>query len=318
MAINTNGQNLGNVTANYYVSTAPRSNSNSAGVVTNYMNRNWSIVSTIAPVNPVSLRLYMTDAELAALNTANASTTPLGNVTFSHVPGVGCSAAFTGAGKTGPITLITQTSSDDMGSSPLAYIELSTPSFSSFYAHASSSPLPIILKSFTATEKGAANVINWETAVENNVRNFAIEKSNDGKTWTKLGEETPSAAKRYSMIDNTPFATTYYRLRNIDNDGREDVSNIVVVNRKTGKFTITSVSPNPTNNDLNLKFETTDNANVTINVQDIFGRVVLTQQVDANKGFNTVTVTTSEIPAGAYFLNVNDGTSILTQRILKN
>ena len=318
MAINTNGQNLGNVTANYYVSTAPRSNSNSAGVATNYMNRNWSITSTVAPVSPVSLRLYMTDAELTALNTANASTTPLGNITFTHVPGAGCSAAFTTTGNTGATTLITQTSSDDMGSSPLAYIELSTPSFSSFYAHSGSSPLPITLKSFTATENGAVNVINWETAIESNVRNFVIEKSNDGKNWTNIGEMLPNISKRYRMNDNTPFVTTYYRLKNIDNDSREDVSNVVVVNRKTGKFTITSVSPNPTNNDVNLKFETTDNANVTINVQDIFGRVVLTQQVDANKGFNTVTVPTSEIPAGAYFLNVNDGTSILTQRIVKN
>ena len=190
--------------------------------------------------------------------------------------------------------------------------------FSIFAVAGVNAVLPITLKSFTATENGAANVINWETAVEENVRNFVVEKSNDGKNWTNLGEMLPNTSKRYRMNDNTPFTTTYYRLKNIDKDTREDVSNVVVVNRKTGKFTITSVSPNPTNNDVNLKFETTDNANVIINVQDIFGRVVLTQRVDANKGFNTVTVITSEIPAGAYFLNVNDGTSILTQRIVKN
>ena len=318
MAINTNGQNLGNVTANYYVSTTPRSNTNSAGVATNYLNRNWSISSTIAPVSPVSLRLYMTDAEFAALNTANGSTTPLGNVTFSHVPGVGCSAAFSTTGNSGATTLITQTASDDMGASPLAYIEISTPSFSAFYAHASATPLPIALKSFRATENGTANLITWETATESNVRNFVIEKSSDAKNWSKVGDETPKANKSYRMVDNTPFATTYYRLKNVDNDGREDLSNVLVVNRKTGKFTITSLAPNPTTSDMNLKFETTDNVNVVVNVMDIFGRVVLSQKTEAIKGFNSMTINTSEIPAGAYFLNINDGVNILTQRIVKN
>ena len=191
-------------------------------------------------------------------------------------------------------------------------------SFSIFAVAGVNAVLPITLKSFTATEKGAANVINWETAVETNVRNFAIEKSYDAKTWIKLGEETPSATKRYSMIDNTPFATTYYRLKNVDNDGREDVSNVVVVNRKTGRFTITSLAPNPTNSDINLKFETTENTNVSLNVTDIFGRVVLSQNTEAIKGFNSMTINTSEIPVGAYFLNINDGVNTLTQRIIKN
>ena len=274
---------------------------------------------------PVSVRFYYMQADLDALSTQVVATyggTATAPIWFK-TEGVPYSYSSTSVPATGQwLGMVAPATSLSQDPSGAKYAEMANiTSFSGGSVAVSSgvaSPLPITLKSFTATEKGAANVINWETAVEYNVRNFVVEKSNDAKTWTKLGEETPSATKRYSMIDNTPFATTYYRLKNIDKDSREDVSNVVVVNRKTGKFTITSVSPNPTNNDVNLKFETTDNANVTINVQDIFGRVVLTQQVDANKGFNTVTVTTSEIPAGAYFLSVNDGTSILTQKIVKN
>ena len=304
-AVKDNGNVLGSINFSYYSPTgAIRQDANS----TFYMNRNISITPA-NPMNAATVRIYYTASELTSYQGSVPAATA-NNLNITHVAGAACATTFSGLS-----TLLSGTGGSDVIGS---YVEFTTPSFSAFYIHTGSTPLPITLKSLTATEKGAANVINWETAVEYNVRNFVVEKSNDAKTWTKLGEETPSATKRYSMIDNAPFATTYYRLRNIDNDGREDVSNIVVVNRKTGKFTITSVSPNPTNNDVNLKFETTDNANVTINVQDIFGRVVLTQQVDANKGFNTVTVPTSEIPAGAYFLNVNDGTSILTQRIVKN
>ena len=181
-----------------------------------------------------------------------------------------------------------------------------------------SSPLPVRLLSFTASENGAANTINWKTATEINVRHFVVEKSIDGKNWTIVGEKLPNTSKNYRLDDNTPFSTTYYRLKNVDNDGREDVSNTVVVNRKTGKFAITSVFPNPTTSDVNLMFETTENASIIINVQDIFGRVILTQKVEANQGFNLVTVNTAEILAGTYFLNLNDGSSILTKKIIKD
>ena len=181
-----------------------------------------------------------------------------------------------------------------------------------------SSPLPVRLLSFTASENGAANTINWKTATEINVRHFVVEKSIDGKNWTIVGEKLPNTSKNYRLDDNTPFSTTYYRLKNVDNDGREDVSNTVVVNRKTGKFAITSVFPNPTTSDVNLMFETTENASIIINVQDIFGRVILTQKMEANQGFNLVTVNTAEIPAGTYFLNLNDGSSILTKKIIKD
>ena len=82
------------------------------------------------------------------------------------------------------------------------------------------------------------------------MRSFAVEKSQDAKAWRVLGTSTPNPAKRYSMVDNNPSATTYYRLRNIDKDGREDVSKVVVVNRKTGTFNISNVSPNPTSSDI--------------------------------------------------------------------
>ena len=181
-----------------------------------------------------------------------------------------------------------------------------------------SSPLPITLLSFTAAENGAVNTINWKTAAEINARHFVVEKSIDGKNWTIVGEMMPNTSKNYRLDDNTPFSTTYYRLKNVDNDGREDVSNTIVVNRKTGKFAITSIFPNPTTSDVNLKFETAENANITINVQDIFGRIILSQKMEANQGFNLVTVNTAEIPVGAYFLNIKDGSSILTKKIIKN
>ena len=286
----------------------------------------WNIALDAANqlTSPVSVRFYYIQSDLDALSTSVVATyggTATAPVWFKTV-GVPYSYSSSNVAATGQwMGMVAPTTTLSQDANGAKYAEMSgITSFSGGTVAVSSgvsSPLPITLKSFAATEKGAANVINWETAVETNVRNFMVEKSYDAKTWTQLGEEAPNATKRYSMIDNTPFATTYYRLKNVDNDGREDVSNIVVVNRKTGKFAITSVSPNPTTSDISLKFETTANTNVVISVIDIFGRVALTQQNEAQKGINTVTVNTSEIPSGTYFLQLYDGNYTILQRIIK-
>jgi hypothetical protein len=180
-----------------------------------------------------------------------------------------------------------------------------------------SAPLPVTISSFTANEKGSANEVQWATEIEENLKNFEVEKSNDSKNWTKLATVLPNMSQRYATMDLTPFASTYYRLRSIDKDGREDISNVIVVNRKTGKFTLTNVSPNPTADNIYVKFETAENVEVMISVSDIFGRVVASQKANATTGFNAANIELSQIPAGPYFLNINDGINTLTQRIIK-
>jgi hypothetical protein len=198
------------------------------------------------------------------------------------------------------------------------YLEiLGVASFSPFTLAGPVGALPITLKSLFAKNNGTANLISWETAIEQNVRSFIIEKSENSKDWTILDGTLPNATKRYEMKDNTPFATTYYRLKNIDNDGREQVSKVVSVQRQTGKFNISSIAPNPTFNDLTVNFENNDAADVTIQVLDIFGKIIFTQSITSEKGFNSANIHTSNLLAGSYFLNMNNGVSNVTQRFVK-
>jgi hypothetical protein len=137
------------------------------------------------------------------------------------------------------------------------------------------SVLPIELKSFTAIKNGKNNLIQWETAIEENVRVFQVEKSENGVNWTNLAQVLPQITKRYSTIDKTPFATTYYRLRNIDNDGREAVSQIISLSSDKIKFDATIVTVSKENLRLNIFSENNDDA--MIQVIDITGRTATTQ-----------------------------------------
>ncbi len=314
--INANGNNMGSTTVKYYRNTSGTIRTDGNQV---YGDRNFEVTPTTQPTTPASVRIYMTQAEWDALAVANPSIT-YSNFGITRVSngGVICTGAYNAP--TGSTTTLINGgvgTQDPFGAGSGVQLQYNTPGFSTFFVNGVLAPLPITLKSFSATEKGNVNVINWETETEQNVRNFVVEKSQNGLSWSVLNTTTPNASKRYGMTDNNPFATTYYRLKNMDNDGRFEYSNIVVVERQTGKFNITSVAPNPTSNDLTVKFETIDNVEVAINVLDIFGKVVLTQQVDAVKGINSTVVNTSNLPAGAYFLNVNNGVNTLTQRIVK-
>ena len=63
-AINANGQNLGNVSVTYYPN---NTDSNQFANKQYYLGRNFVITTSIAPIAPVSIRLYFTDAEAAAI-----------------------------------------------------------------------------------------------------------------------------------------------------------------------------------------------------------------------------------------------------------
>jgi hypothetical protein len=182
--------------------------------------------------------------------------------------------------------------------------------------------LPIELISFSAAEKDNVNEILWETATEENVRIFVVERSLNGSDWTLLGEEKPNNSKRYTMMDRNPAKTTYYRLRNIDNDGKTELSQMIVVNRKTKnskgiKFT---ASPNPVADVVKIAFDNGVKGSVTTNIMNVAGQIVHTQLTAAlskDVEITTYDVNMSDLPAGTYFFQVSTDTDEFVQTIVK-
>ncbi len=95
-------------------------------------------------------------------------------------------------------------------------------------------PLPVEYLTFNGYCKDGKNVIFWQTASEYNNYGFIVEKSNDAQQWLYLtfilGNVTTNSVSEYFTEDNSPFSTTYYRLKQIDLDGTIQYSNIISVN----------------------------------------------------------------------------------------
>jgi Secretion system C-terminal sorting domain len=120
---------------------------------------------------------------------------------------------------------------------------------------ASNGTLPVRLLSFSAVSNKNDVLLTWTTDNETSSSHFDIESSTDGAIFTKLGQviskNTPGR-NQYSFTHVSPAgATLYYRLKQVDIDGRFEYSNTIKVTIEGSIRLI--LYPNPAGNFLLLK-----------------------------------------------------------------
>jgi hypothetical protein len=184
--------------------------------------------------------------------------------------------------------------------------------------YGASALLPLDLISFDAKAFEKSNVVYWSTRSERNTAWHVIERSRDGlNNWKEVGRVpaagTSTGVHEYSLEDLRPLANSYYRLLSVDLNGATERSNIVTLARKVGSFGVTSASPSPTADYVQIQFEATSEETATIQVFDFTGRMVLEQQIAAVKGANTETLNLTTLAAGIYSVQVRTETEISAQ-----
>lgn len=110
-------------------------------------------------------------------------------------------------------------------------------------------PLPVVLTSFQGKSTPAGVAVQWETASEHNTSRFIVERATEaaGSFWA-IGQVasagTSTQARQYQLLDCAPDLLNYYRLRQVDLDGTEAFSPVVVV-RANPDETVLAAYPNP-------------------------------------------------------------------------
>jgi Secretion system C-terminal sorting domain len=172
--------------------------------------------------------------------------------------------------------------------------------------------LPLRFLNFKAEEKQAAVLLNWKTTDEVNTSYFEVERSNDGLHFEKTGSVTATnraGINDYVFYDKTAIkGINYYRIRQVDKDGRFIYSAIVYVNIAVAKL---RVYPNPV-----TKFVTIDKISKggTIIVLDNEGRQLMQLK---NNNAHSIKIDVLQLPAGIYTLCVYDGKVIMTEKFIK-
>jgi hypothetical protein len=168
-------------------------------------------------------------------------------------------------------------------------------------------------------------LVTWTTASELNNKGFIVEKSMNGVDFESIGfvngKGTTNIQVNYQLLDEKAFAvvnTVYYRLRQVDMDGTEHLSNIVRATKTERSIASTTVAPNPFNGITHLNIVSAEQGEYTITISDIQGKTIGTRVVNAIKGLNTISLTEmQQAGAGVYFIRVL-GTESTTIKVVKS
>lgn len=199
--------------------------------------------------------------------------------------------------------------------------------------NACSAALPVQLIQFSVEKANqSANQsdvhVEWTTMNENQVEQYEIERSVDGKKFTKIGSikaighaHTPT---RYEFLDpNLPLSTAdlfYYRLKIKDFDGSNTLTEIRSIKFDPLSKTLTvDVFPNPSHGKCQLILRGDMNANTMteITVTDMYGRQI--QQFNAHLKVDTaieLPLDTSKTAVGVYFVTIKNGATHLVKKLV--
>ncbi|HET7116454.1 MAG TPA: T9SS type A sorting domain-containing protein [Hanamia sp.] len=184
-------------------------------------------------------------------------------------------------------------------------------------------PLPVTLEKFTASLLNENEAkLDWSTSMEINCSRFVVQRSYDGNIFsdaeTVAGSGTTNLFHSYSSIDTIYSFTgsiVYYRLKQIDIDGKANLSNIIALKIKTSDQLI-KVSPNPFTDYLNVNLEWSQTENATAKIFSADGREVFSKIIQMNKGSNYLKFTDlGRLTSGTYILQLISPNQKIIQKI---
>jgi hypothetical protein len=170
----------------------------------------------------------------------------------------------------------------------------------------SSIVLPVKFISFTANRQSAAVLLKWTTAQEQNSKNFSIEHSINGSTWTSIGIlaaiVNSTVETHYSFVHASPAkGNNFYRIRQADMDDKTTVTEVREVRFTDGIAAVELAGANPVlNGALQLKV----NIATVVSLYSADGKLLLIKEMPA--GLQTIDV--NGLAKGIYLLKSSNST----------
>ena len=185
------------------------------------------------------------------------------------------------------------------------------------------STLPVNITSFTGSYKDAQNKLKWTTENETNLKQYELERSIDGFSFTKvttIAAINQSGTHNYQYTDpvsSIRSATYYYRLKTVDVDGTSKYSQIITLEVSSIKtFTVLT---NPFRDNISLNILLNSRQSLLFTLHDVNGRLIKKQTSMGDVGLNAITIDNiGYISRGVYFLDVIIDREKFTTKLTKN
>ncbi len=182
--------------------------------------------------------------------------------------------------------------------------------------------LPVELAWFDATVRETDILLEWTTASEAENAGFEIQRMSEFEAefekigWVDGAGNTTQQLTNYQFLDKNvlPNVVYYYRLRQMDGDGSEKMSDVVFATLLSGDGQRIGVYPNPGSGNTTLKFGRQTAQPVNIQLLNLQGQVLKTLDFDA--GQFEYQFDMSNIATGIYMLRIAEGTIYFHEKFI--
>jgi hypothetical protein len=172
--------------------------------------------------------------------------------------------------------------------------------------------LPVELIDFDFDPDYDGVKLNWETASEKDNQLFRVQRSRDLQHWANIGEVDGAGNSnrniRYSWIDeDPPFSIAYYRLEQLDFDGKVEHSDIISSNgERHSESAIWSSSDG-----IHLKCSSLDAYPSHLMLTSLEGKTLSLHELSVQEEEYHFHWEEGRPSPGVYFYQLYDGTAVL-------
>ena len=179
----------------------------------------------------------------------------------------------------------------------------------------------------TLTVTATNNIVSWTVADELSVKEYIVERSVDGVSFVAAGtvayRNNGGGQQTYTFNDAPILGannTVYYRIRQVDIDGKFMISKVVLYTSAQKKTGLTVIGNPVINNEIVLNISSDRQGYSELHLMDIKGRTLRIQKQSISNGNNIVRLTGSGgyLATGTYFVKAIINGQLFVEKVMVN
>lgn len=182
--------------------------------------------------------------------------------------------------------------------------------------------LPVEMMWFEAEVVSKKDVrLKWEVSSETNNKGFVMERSTDGVLFEEIGfvegrgNATDALEYEYNDEELATGKTYYYRIKQVDFDGKFEHFNIVSATLKGPKTALGEFYPNPTFDYTLIDIVPVEDQEWSVEAFDLSGKLIKKSLHSFAEGQNKFRYDVSSFTNGLYFIIFENGTDRIYRKL---
>ncbi|MGI8951814.1 MAG: T9SS type A sorting domain-containing protein [Chitinophagaceae bacterium] len=180
--------------------------------------------------------------------------------------------------------------------------------------------LPVTFLNFDGILRNGQAVLNWSTSNEINNKGFEVQKSADAQNFSDIGfvqgAGSSSTVNNYNFTDAKLLSgSNYYRLKQIDLDGRFNYSSTIKLDFSKFDWAILG---NPATNSSWIQLQLDKTANVSVQIISLNGKIIQSiNKGNISTGTYTMPLTLSNQASGVYIIKLIVDNQTFSKKIIR-